>query len=579
MKIKNNQNLSQEKLLADLSAEAQKAKAEIERLKKELKKRKKYGLVWEEKPEEVVEMCKEKLPVLLEVKSKEIITNKDKPVNLLIESDNYHALSVLNYTHAKKVDVIYIDPPYNTGAKDWKYNNDYVDINDNWRHSNWLSFMQHRLKLTKNLLSTRGVLICTIDHNEQEALGLLLKELFPGKEITCVTIIHNPSGIQGKNFSHNNEYAYFVYPAGEKVIAHEERDEENADIRQFMNTAKGRGTNYLRSSGPNCFYPIYVKNFEIIGFGDICSESFHPKTSNIQRKDGVVEIYPIDSDGAERKWVFARQSVESIKGELTVKLNRKTQTFIIIRTKKAINFKTVWVGEKFSAKTYGTQLVNDIIGKEFPFPKSLYAVEECIRAVVHNKNNAVILDFFAGSGTTGHAILDLNSKDNGNREFILCTNNENGFKIAEDICYPRIKNAIIGYIGKITKKKVEGLGGNLKYYKTDFIDAEPTDRNKIKLTEQATEMLCVKEGTFDPVIDNKRFKIFKNTSHYTGIIWDQSEIPAFKKAIKDIKSKFSVYVFSLSDETFDEEFADVKQKVKLSPIPEAILRVYRRIFK
>ena len=187
------QNLSKESLIK-----------EIERLKKELKKKKKYGLVWEEKPEEVVEMCKTKLPVLKEVKNKEIITDKDKPVNLLIEGDNYHALSVLNYTHAKKVDVIYIDPPYNTGARDWKYNNNYVDINDAWRHSKWLSFMSHRLRLLKNLLSPNGVLICTIDHNEQEALGLLLKELFPSKEITCVTIIHNPSGIQGKNFSYNN---------------------------------------------------------------------------------------------------------------------------------------------------------------------------------------------------------------------------------------------------------------------------------------------------------------------------------------------------------------------------------------
>lgn len=552
---------------------------EIERLKKELKNKKKYGLVWEEKPEEVIEMCKHKLPILKEDKEKEIITDKDKPINLLIEGDNYHVLSVLNYTHAKKVDVIYIDPPYNTGAKDWKYNNDYVDINDTWRHSKWLSFMQHRLKLTKNLLSPRGVLICTIDHNEQEALGLLLKELFPGKEITCITIVHNPSGIQGKNFSYNNEYAYFVYPSGEKVIAYEERDEENADIRQFMNTAKGKGTNYLRSSGLNCFYPIYIKDFEIIGFGHVCDKSFHPKTSNIQRKDGIIEVYPIDFSGVERKWVFARQSVESIKDELSVKFSKKTKIYSIIRTKKAINYKTVWTGEKFSAKTYGTQLVNDIIGKDFPFPKSLYAVEECIKAVIHNKNNAIILDFFAGSGTTGHAILSLNNKDRGNRKFILCTNNENGVKIAEDICYPRIEKVIKGY-KNLKDEKVEGLGGNLKYFKTDFVNYdESTDKNKIKLTEQATEMLCIKEGTFESVIDNEKFKLFKNSNHYTGIIWDQTAIPEFKKKIKDIKGKLSIYVFSLGDETFDDEFSDIKQKVQLSPIPEAILRVYRRIFK
>lgn len=134
----------------------------IEEIKK-LRKRKKYGLVWEDKKEEVVEMCKNKLPVLKEVKNKEIITDRDKPVNLLIEGDNYHALSVLNYTHAKKIDVIYIDPPYNTGARDWKYNNNYVDINDAWRHSKWLSMMKHRLELSKKLLKEDGVFICTID--------------------------------------------------------------------------------------------------------------------------------------------------------------------------------------------------------------------------------------------------------------------------------------------------------------------------------------------------------------------------------------------------------------------------------
>jgi len=393
-------------------SEIEKLKAEVERLKKELKKRKKYGLVWEDKPEDVVEMCKEKLPVLKEVKTKEIITDKEKPINLLIEGDNYHTLSVLNYTHAKKVDVIYIDPPYNTGAKDWKYNNNYIDINDAWRHSKWLSMMKNRLLLAKNLLKPDGVLICTIDHNEQESLGLLLKELFRGKEITCVTIVHNPSGIQGKNFSYNNEYAYFVYRGDKKVIAFEERTEETADVRPFMNTAKGKSSNYLRDSGVNCFYPIYVKNLQIIGFGEVCDKSFHPKSSNIYREDGVIEVYPIDNDGVERKWVFSRQKVEAIKNELSVRYNKKTNLISIIRTKKRINYKTVWIGDKFNAKTYGTQLLRNILGleKDFPFPKSLYAVEECIKAVVHNKDRAVILDFFAGSGTTGHAVLDLNKK-------------------------------------------------------------------------------------------------------------------------------------------------------------------------
>lgn len=213
--------------------------------------------------------------------------------------------------------------------------------------------------------------------------------------------------------------------------------------------------------------------------------------------------------------------------------------------------------------------------EDFPTQKPIGLIKYFLEVL--SRPNAIILDFFAGSGSTGHAVLDLNHENKDNRKFILCTNNENN--ICTDVCYPRIKKVIEGY--KNSKgKKVDGLGGNLKYFKTDFVDAEPTDKNKKKLTDQATEMLCIKEGTFEPVLDKKDFKIFKNSNHYTGIIFDQLTIPEFKKTIKDIKKgKFSVYVFSLSDETFDEEFADVKQKIKLSPIPEAILRVYRRIFR
>ena len=188
--------------------------AEIERLRKELKKKKKYGLVWEEKPEEVVEMCKNKLPILKGVKGKEIITDPSKPVNLLIEGDNYHALSVLNYTHEKKIDVIYIDPPYNTGAKDWKYNNDYVDINDAYRHSKWLSMMAHRLKIAKNLLKNDGVFICAIDENECARLGVLLEEIFKDHEILSLTqsndYLQNPAK-QAKVKEYEKQIDQLVY--------------------------------------------------------------------------------------------------------------------------------------------------------------------------------------------------------------------------------------------------------------------------------------------------------------------------------------------------------------------------------
>ena len=541
--------------------------AEIERLKKELKKRKKYGLVWEEKPEEVVEMCKSRLPVLKEVKTKEIMTDKNGPVNLLIEGDNYHALSVLNYTHAKKIDVIYIDPPYNTGAKDWKYNNNFVDINDAYRHSKWLSMMSHRLNVANNLLKDDGVLICAIDENEFYRLGSLLDDTFKNREIHCVTIVHNPRGVQGNNFSYTHEYAYFVFRKGLKVIGSKQRDEI------LEEELRDHGGESLRNDAKNCFYPILVKDNQIVGFGDVPDTKFHPKSKNVKQKNNIIEVWPIDSKGIERKWVFALQTVNEIKDKLFVK-EKKNGEIDIFRKKDTQKPRTVWIGQKYDASTFGSKIVNGLTGTLFPFPKSVFNTKDCLECVIKERKNALVLDYFAGSGTTGHAVMMLNKEDNGKRRFILCTNNEND--ISEKVCYPRIKKVIEGHEDY---PEITGIPANLKYFKTDFVDAEPTDRNKKKLTEQATEMLCIREGTFEPVLDQKRFKIFKNSNHYTGIIFDQLAIPEFKKAIKDIKGKFSVYVFSLGDDTFDEEFADVKQKVKLSPIPEAILRVYRRIFK
>lgn len=541
----------------------------------QLRKRKKYGLVWEDKPENVVEQCKTELPVLEEVKDKEIITDPDKPVNLLIEGDNYHALSVLNYTHKGKIDVIYIDPPYNTGAKDWKYNNDYVDNNDMFRHSKWISMMNNRLKLAKKLLKRDGVLICAIDDNESATLGLLLQELFPDHEIVGVIVIHNPAGVQGKNFSYTHEFAYFVYPKTGQYIGKTERDKE------LVSPLRDWGGTSARKLAKTCFYPIIVKDNNIIGFGEVCDINFHPATANIKQKDGSVYIYPIDKNGDEKKWVFSRKSAEQNIDQLFCK--KINNEIVIMRKKNLFTYRTVWDDKRYYANIYGSKLLNNIISAKFSFPKSLYAVEDCIKAVIHDKSNAIILDFFAGSGTTGHAVLELNNLDEGNRKFILCTNNEDnngdGSKIATDICHPRIKKVIKGYTGIVDKKKYEGLSGNLKYFKTSFVPADPTDKNKIALTKKATEMLCVKEDTFEEVKSTKQYKIFKNKKRYTGIVFDHQAIDNFKKEITKIDGKFSLYIFSLGDDTFDEEFEDMKKKVKLSPIPEAILRVYRRIFK
>lgn len=540
-------------------SEREKLLVEISRLKKELKKRKKYGLVWEEKPEDVVEMCKEKLPVLKEVKNKEINSAKNGPVNLLIEGDNYHSLFVLNYTHERKIDVIYIDPPYNTGNKDFIFNDKYIDPEDGYRHSKWLSFMEKRLKLAKTLLKNTGVIFISIDDNEMARLKALMDspDLFGENNFIAQFIWNKKLGRQNdaRFVSNNHEYVLcYCKRIDNFVLNRLPRTEEfNKEFQNLDNDPRG----------PWIHRPLHAKSgresdiYEIIFPNGV---KWKPPKGTYPRftKERLLKMY-----NDKRLW-FGKEgrNVPRYKRFLS-----EVQQGIITNTLLLASE----VGTTQRAKEDYKKILLKI---NFDNPKPLGLIKYF--SILGGNKNAVVLDFMAGSGTTGHAILELNKEDGGNRQFILCTNNENN--ICTNVCYPRIKKVIRGY-KNLKNKSIKGLGGNLKYFKTDFVDGEPTDKNKIKLTQQAREMLCIKENTFEKVLDKKDFKIFKNSMRYTGIIFDQLAIPKFKKAIKNIKARFSVYVFSLSDETFDEEFEDIKQKVKLSPIPEAILRVYRRIFK
>jgi len=537
---------------------------------KELKTKKKYGLVWESKKEEVVEMCKEKLPVLKEVKEKEIITDKDKPVNLLIEGDNYHALSVLNYTHAGKVDVIYIDPPYNTGNKDFIFNDHYVDREDAYRHSKWLSFMEKRLKLAKNLLKDDGVIFISIDDNEVAQLKLLMDQPDLFGENNFITIFPRKSGvaprIDAKHISVEHDYVVCYAKKIESLELNKVYTAENGDYRLQDEYVKIRGRYKLNKLDRGSIH---------------YSESLvYP----IKAPDGAL-IWPGGAKGRKNwTWRWSEEKLKwGIKNHFIIFKKTKSGWSVYFKQYQYVDNEGNPIERRIPFKSFILDFPNEQGNKElenifhkriFDYPKPVGLMKYLLN--LHRNKNAIVLDFMAGTGTTGQAVLELNKEDGGNRKFILVTNNENN--ICTDVCYPRIKKVIEGY-RNLKGEQIEGLGGNLKYFRTDFVDAEPSDKNKIKLTHQATEMLCIKEGTFEKVIDNERFKIFKNSSHYTGIIWDQTAIPEFKKAIKDIKAKFSVYVFSLGDETFDEEFEDLKQKVKLSPIPEAILRVYRGIFK
>ena len=534
----------------------------------DLKKRKKYGLIWKDIPEDVVEKCKKEFPFLEEVENKKIISNKSALTNLLIEGDNFHSLACLNYTHNKKIDLIYIDPPYNTGARDWMYNNNYVVEEDPYKHSKWLSMMSNRLKLAKNLLSPRGVLICTIDKYEQPRLQLLLEDIFFDYEIVCITIVHNPAGTQGKNFSYTNEFAFFIFPKNGQYIAKTTREKD------LESSFRDWGPISLRSHAKNCFYPIVIKDMKILSFGDVCKDNFHPKSSNTNNKNGTISVFPITKDGEEKKWVFSRQNVEKIKDQLFIKKDKNQ--FTIYRKKNEASYKTVWEDKKFYANIYGSNLLNQIIKSNFPFPKSLYATMECIKAAIHNKENSIILDFFAGSGTTGHAVLQLNKEDNGKRRFILCTNNENG--IAEKVTYERIKKVIKGYKNLKNKNKiVEGLEGNLRYFKLSFLPSEITDQSKKSFSKRMKSIICTKEDTFNKVFENSDYSIFNNQNKYTVLIFNTSNLDEIKNKISNYKSYIKVYIFSLSNETYDDDFANI-HNLEVIPIPEELIKVYKNIF-
>ncbi|MCL6557274.1 MAG: site-specific DNA-methyltransferase [Firmicutes bacterium] len=329
--------------------------------------------------------------------------------NLIIKGNNLLALHTLKTQFRGKVKLIYIDPPFNpdSPSNTFAYNN-------NFNHSTWLTFMKNRLEVAKELLTKDGVLIVAIDDNEISYLGVMLDEIFTEYEIHCITIVHNPRGVQGTNFSYVHEYAFFVLPRGQKIIGKRKIDNDKIDWSPLRNW----GGESKREDARNCFYPIIVENGQIVGFGDVLDGDKHPKAQT-EKHGNQYYVYPIDKNGIERKWRYARQSVEEIRHLLRAK---KTEDGYDIEIGKDFGiYRTVWQDSRYDANIYGTQIVKALVPNlPFDFPKSLWNVYDCLYAVVANDKNAIVLDFFAGSGTTAHAVLELNKEDGGNRQFILC---------------------------------------------------------------------------------------------------------------------------------------------------------------
>ncbi|WP_243356788.1 site-specific DNA-methyltransferase [Bacillus litorisediminis] len=357
----------------------------------------------------------------------DVIETFDENENLILKGNNLVALYTLKQRFAGKIDLIYIDPPYNVKSS----NNTFL-YNNKYNRSTWLVFMQNRLRAAKDLLTPDGAMIIAIDENEQAYLGVLLDEVFPGYEKHLITIVHNPRGVQGTNFSYTNEFVYFIIPQGKKTIIDKKLSENEIQWSPLRNW----GGESLRTDAKNCFYPIIVKDEQIVGFGEVVPDDVHPAKN--EKIDGLIYIYPIDSNGVERKWRYARQSVEQIKHML--KCVKTKDGYDIQIGKDFGQYKTVWQDPRYDSSVYGKQLLNKLVpGNPFTFPKSVYAVYDCLYAVVGNKKDAKILDFFGGSGTTGHATMLLNKNDNGNRQYIIVEQMD----YVESVIVERMKNLII----------------------------------------------------------------------------------------------------------------------------------------
>ncbi len=536
----------------------------------------------------------------------------DDPYHVVINAENYHALEALTYCYAGKVDCIYIDPPYNKGTNDWKYNNDYVEKDDKYRHSKWLAFMERRLKLAKQLLNPKdSVLIVTIDENEYARLGLLLEQLFPEAQQQMISVTISPSGAKRDNlFSRSDEYIYILL-FGEAHVIHSSKDGKEREIRWFYlrrtDYASRRGT---KKGGVAQFYPIYVdkKTKRIVKIGEFLTPDQDRRS--VPSINGTIPVFPIREDGVEMNWGVTRETLEDLvqNGFVQVSEGYPLQPFIFkyVSTKYAQKFTegrwkiigerldgskiiietggkitratTVWQKKSYDAGAYGTSLLKSIIGDgKFSFPKSLYTVIDTLNYFVSQKKNALIVDFFAGSGTTLHAVNVLNALDNGHRRCICITNNEvsaneqstfikNGlrpgdpdwekFGIANYVTWSRTKCSIEGC--DINGNKLDGdyghpakeldLGFDLPKsagFKANAIFCELTYESAwpIRLDRAfnaIAPLLWMQAGCRGPIIKNIG-KSYLTTDYY-GVLFDYNQASRFCEKVKNTPSIKTVYV-------------------------------------
>ena len=474
---------------------------------------KKYGLVWEKHEEEVDRMMQDNIPVFTEVKEREIKATDENSYNFLLEGDNLHSLKLLEKTHAGKIDVIYIDPPYNTGSKDFTYNDVLVDENDGYRHSKWLSFMSERLQYAKKLLTDSGMIMISINDIELYSLKLLCDSIYGESNLLANMIWQStPGSNTGLDIKTVTEYVLcyaknkMECTTASKTIENDQKYKFRDDYvekrgKYLLNKLDRRMTGQHYSESLN--YAITTPDGRLVfpGGEEEKQKHWNWRWSESKVAWGIKNNFIEFKQSKNGKWaIYFKQYFKVNNNDELIERSLPYQNLI-----KDLNGAN-------SAR--GTQEIMSIFDKKaFDYPKPLNLIKYLLQ--IHANQNATILDFFAGSGTTAHAVLELNKEDGGNRKFILCTNNEN--HICAEVTYPRIKNVIQGY------GNVEGIPANLKYFKTDFIPKDADDVSE-KLLSHIKEMVELENGI---TLDNKHYLIVlsdeqadelaKNWSNYEDV--------------------------------------------------------------
>ena len=554
-----------------------------------LKTHKKYGLVWEDKPEGVEERLREELPVLTEVKERAIISeDPDAPNHILIEGDNLEALTALTYTHAGKIDVIYIDPPYNTGNKDFVYNDTFVDSEDSFKHSKWLSFMSRRLKIAHKLLSNSGVVFISIDDNEQSQLKLLCDEILGERNFVTKCDWRKKTGANDAKDIATITESILVYANNREQTLQNpiwNRDESSRDMDRFKlqdEYVETRGRYYLDTLDRGGLQYSDSLNYGIIApDGGI----IYPNGRDTFVNDGW--IWKWSKEKVE--WGIENGFLEFVKSKKSAgsKFTIKYKVYENVDNEGNIKVK---VGRAFSnlilepINQQGNAEMTSIFEGKSPFsnPKPMGLIRYLLKIV--DRPEITILDFFAGSGTTLHCVMQMNAEDGNNRKCILITNNEN--QICEQVTYVRAGRAIRGYT---TPKgiQVEGLPNNsLRYYKTNFVGRERSSQNMRQLVYAATDLLCIKEDLYTEVKQFGSLKLKSTVARYFEgkdkrmlVIYNELAVPAIADEIAKMafSGKVKIYVFAPGNYAYDDEFFEVQNKVELCALPAAIYNAYQKV--